>query len=284
MNGKMTHLQPCPRRHGGWLGNQRGVTMLELLVASFIGIIVVGSAFQLYLTQHKNWLIQDEITDAQHAGRASIIMLSKHIRMAGHAIPDIVEPFTAVNSNPDTLMVIYRPAANCEAPLEHPMPQPSAELRCDGHDISCFEVGELAYIYDPFADIGEFFVITHVQQSSHIQHRPGQLTHKYPKGSQVFMIDAYRFYVDESDTLHPMLMVEKMGQPAEPYAENIEDLQFRFVMRSGDTLDVPIPARQVREVLIDVVARTDREDLQSTGEGYRRRPFSTEVFVRNLNL
>ncbi len=265
-------------------GGQRGITLIELLVASIIGLIVVGSAFELYLTQHRNWLIQDEVTDAQHAARASVKMLSGHIRMAGFGLREEIGALEAANANPDTLLVIYQPPGRCEAPIEWDMPQPSAELRCDGHDISCFEEDRYAYIYDPVADTGEFFIITEVQvAASHIQHNKTIFSRKYPKGSEVYMIEAYRFFIDQSDSLHPVLMVEEMGEPAEPFAENIEDLQFRFIMQNGDTLDVPNQPSLVRQVLIDITARTNREDLQFEGE-YRRREFATKVQVRNLGL
>jgi len=264
--------------------NQRGMTIAEILIAALIGAIVITSAFEVYINQHRNWVIQNEITDAQQAARASVKMLSGHIRMAGHGLPELAPPIVAVNSNPDTLLIVYQPSDGCEAPIEHDMPQPSSELRCDGHDISCFEENTWGYIYDPFADIGEFFVITEVQvAASHIQHRISQLSRKYPKGSEVYQIAAFRFYIDESDSLHPMLMVEEMGRPAEPYADNIEDLQFRFVVVNGDTLDVAPNPELVRRVLITVTARTDQTDLQFEGE-YRRREFATEVQVRNLGL
>ncbi len=265
-------------------GSQRGTTLIELLVASVIGLIVVGAAFQLYLTQHKNWVTQDQVTDVQQAARSSIKMLSNHIRMAGYGLPNKVAPLTAVNSNPDTLLVMYQPAGGCEAPIEHDMPQPSAELRCDGHDISCFEEDRWAYIYDAVADTGEFFRITEVQTgSSHIQHNQDVFSRKYPKGSDVTMVETYRFYIDDTDTLHPMLMFEEVGAQPLPYAENIEDLQFRFVMQNGDTVDVPAQPGMIRQVLINLTAHTEKTDLQFAGE-YRRRSFATKVQVRNLGF
>jgi prepilin-type N-terminal cleavage/methylation domain-containing protein len=277
---RKNRLLPWPRL----LGGQRGMTLIELLVSSIIGLIVVASAFELYLTQHRGWLIQDEISDAQQAARASIRMLSGHIRMAGFGLPEQIGPLVAHDANPDTLMVIYQPPGHCEAPIEWDMPQPSAELRCDGHDISCFEQNRWAYIYDPTADTGEFFVITEVQAAAaHIQHNTTVLSRCYPKGSQVFMIEAYRFYIDQSDSLHPVLMVEEMGEPAAPFAENIENLQFRFVMLNGDTLNIPNQPGLVRQVLVDLTARTNREDLQFQDE-YRRREFATKVQVRNLGF
>ncbi len=267
---------------------------MELMVASIIGAVLVMSVFQLYLSQHRSWIIQDEVTDAQQSARASIRMLSDHIRMAGYALPDGMPAIIAWNTDPDTLMVFYQPPGMCDAPLEWDMPQPSAELRCDGHDISCFEENKWAYIYDPAADTGEFFVITEVQEaSSHIQHNTTVLSRKYPKGSQVFMVEAYRFYIDqgadpEAATAVPTLMVEKMGEGGPvAFADYIDDLQFRFVMQNGDTLDVPNYANLVRRVFVTVSARTARpEQLDESidEEIYRHREFATEVQVRNLGF
>jgi len=266
------------------VGNQRGSTLIELLVASFIGLLVVGSAFEIYLTQHRNWIIQDQVTDAQQSARAAIRMLSGHIRMAGYGLPTGVDPIYASNADPDTLTLIYQPAGMCEAPLEQAMASPSAELRCDGHDVSCFEVNKLAYIYDPGADTGEYFAVTDVQQAtSQILHTTTILSRIYPTGSLVFMVETYRFYVDCSDTLHPTLMIQTLGEAPQPYADNIEDLQFRYILQNGDTVDVPNQPTLVRRVLVAVVARTDKTDLQFEGE-YRRRQFATDVQVRNLGL
>jgi len=273
-----------PVRKRRLIGDERGLTIIELLVASLIGIIVVAAAFELYLTQHKNWIIQDQITDAQQSARASITMLSKHIRMAGYGLPDQLVAIMAANTDPDTLTVMYQPPGMCEVPIEWDMPQPSAELRCDGHDISCFEENHLAYIYEAASDTGEFFLITEVQvTAAHIQHNTTILSRNYITGSLVSMVNAYRFFIDKSDTLHPVLMLEDLGKQAKPFAENIEDLQFRYIMQNGDTLDVPNQSNLVRRILVTVTARTDNTDLQFEGE-YRRREFATEIQVRNLGF
>jgi len=164
------------------------------------------------------------------------------------------------------------------------MPQPSSELRCDGHDISCFEENTWAYVYDPVADTGEFFYITKVQvAASHIQHNTAPLSRKYPKGSTVMMMDLYKFYIDTTDTDHPNLMVQREGNQTYVYAEDIEDLQFRYGLANGVFVDVPPSASVIREVLITLTARTARKDFQFQGD-HRRRTLTSDVKVRNLGL
>ena len=96
-------------------------------------------------------------------------------------------------------------------------------------------------------------------------------------------VDMYKFYIDTTDTNHPNLMVQGVGGSPAVYAEDIEDLQFRYGLANGVFVDLPPSASVVREVLITLTARTERKDLQFAGE-YRRRTLTLGVKVRNLGL
>ncbi|HVP35393.1 MAG TPA: hypothetical protein VMT04_00220, partial [Terriglobales bacterium] len=63
--------------------DQRGTTLLELLISSIMALIIVGAGLELYLNQHKSWVIEGQITDMQQNGRVSIEELSNKIMMAG---------------------------------------------------------------------------------------------------------------------------------------------------------------------------------------------------------
>ncbi len=261
-----------------------GFTLLELLIVVVIAGVVISAGFGVYLTQHEGWIIQEQITDMQQNARVAMHELETRIRMAGYGLPGGIQPIYAANTNPDTITVVSQNEFECEATIEHAMPQPSSELRCDGHDISCFKEDTWAYIYDPFADTGEFFYITQVQVSaSHIQHNISPLSRCYPLGSIVTMVDMHKFYIDTTDTNHPNLMVQREGNQNYIYAEDIEDLQFRYGLANGVFVDIPPAASVVREVLITLTARTARQDLQFQGE-YRRRILASDVKVRNLGL
>jgi prepilin-type N-terminal cleavage/methylation domain-containing protein len=264
--------------------NQRGMTLVELLVALVITTIITSAGYSIYLTQHENWIIQEQISNMQQNARVAVQELESKIRMAGYGLQGGIDPIYAKNTNPDTITVVFQNEINCEATIEQAMPQPSAELSCDGHDVSCFKDNTWAYIYDPSADTGEFFYITQVQtSSSHIQHTTMDLSRCYPVGSIVMFVDMYKFYIDRTDTNHPNLMRLGVGETPQVYAEDIEDLQFRYGLANGVFLDVPPAASVIREVLITLTARTERKDLQFTGK-YRRRTLASNVKVRNLGL
>jgi prepilin-type N-terminal cleavage/methylation domain-containing protein len=264
--------------------NQRGMTLVELLVALVISGVIVSAGYGIYLAQHKGWIIQEQVTNMQQNARVAMHELESKIRMAGYGLRGGIDPIYAKNTNPDTITVVFQNEINCEARIEQAMSQPSAELSCDGHDVSCFEENTWAYIYDPFADTGEFFYITQVlASSSHIQHNTTPLSRSYPVGSIVMFVDMYKFYIDRTDTNHPNLIRQGVGETPQVYAEDIEDLQFRYGLANGVFLDVPPAASVVREVLISLSARTERKDLQFSGK-YRRRTLASDVKVRNLGL
>ncbi|MGB8657726.1 MAG: prepilin-type N-terminal cleavage/methylation domain-containing protein [Candidatus Zixiibacteriota bacterium] len=261
-----------------------GFTLLELLVALVITGVLATAGYGIYLNQHEGWIIQEQITTMQQNARAAMHELETRIRMAGYGLPGGFDAIYAANTNPDTITVLFEDESQCKAPIEQAMSQPSADLRCDGHDISCFKDNTWAYIYDPSADTGEFFYITQVQVSlSHIQHNTTPLSRCYPQGSTVMMMDLYKFYIDRSDTNHPNLMVREVGQAPQVYAEDVEDLQFQYGLANGYFVDVPPAASVVRDVRVSLTARGAKQDLQLAGQ-YRRRTLTSEVKVRNLGL
>ncbi len=258
-----------------------GFTLVEVLVAAVIASIAIAAGFQVFVSHNRNHVIQNGITNMQQNGRAATDELVHKIRRAGYRLPGNMPALEAWDTNPDTIAVTFMMEPMCTASISQAMPQPSAELKCLGSDLSCFHDNTWAYIYDAAVDSGEFFFITHVQESAfHIQHNLGPLSKKYPAGSQIFMLEYRKYYVDNSDTLHPKLMLQGASAGPDIYADDIEDLNFRFKMADGTILDTITVARYVREVLIQVVARTPKSDLFLNE--YRRDTLATRVKVRNL--
>jgi type II secretory pathway pseudopilin PulG len=262
--------------------NSRGATLLEALVALFLAGIVTTAIFNVYINQHKSWSIQEEIIDVQQNARAAIDELTRQIRMAGHGLPIQLDGIEAYNTNPDTIIITFADG-DCEVNIEHKMPNKSSELRCDGHDVSCFYDDQWAYIFDPDSGGGEFFKISHVQISSaHIQHNTMDLSKAYDSGAVLLSMQRIKYFVDTTDTMHPNLMMQLPGQAPEVYAENITDLQFEYIMKNGATLDAPAIPSDIRQVNIVLTGRTNNPDPDFVGNPYRTRQFVSSVNLRNL--
>ena len=265
------------------LRENKGLTLLELLIASVIALIITGSALEVYISQQQGWIAQENISDMQQNGRAGIDEIVRHVRQAGYNLPPGLEAIFASDANPDTITLVYLQEPVCNSSLTAPMPKPSSELKLEPDSLSCFQSDVWAYIWDPFADEGEFFYITQVQDAAgHLQHNTMDLSKSYPAGSVVYMIEVATFFVDNTtDSLHPRLMEQRQDGTPYIYSDNIEDLQFTYTLAHGAIVDTLISSFNVREVNIELVARTDRFDpLQ--GDDYVRDTMRTTVFVRNL--
>jgi prepilin-type N-terminal cleavage/methylation domain-containing protein len=265
------------------LKGTRGFTLIELLIAAIIGSIAVTAGFQLFINQNESHVIQASISDMQQNGRAAIDELVDQVRQAGYRLPAGVRCLTSWNTNPDTIAICFMSEPLCTARLSAAMPQPSAELKMTTSDLSCFHENTWAYIYDPNTSTGEFFYITQVQVAAgHMQHNLAQLSKTYPSNSQVFVAEYLKYYVDRSDTLRPRFMLIKNGDSPVIYADNIEDLQFHYVQASGAVFDTVTVDRYVREVEMQLTARSEKKDLFL--KHYRRDTLLTRVMVRNLGM
>jgi prepilin-type N-terminal cleavage/methylation domain-containing protein len=270
-----------------YVGGSTGFTLIEILVAAIIGVIATAAAVEIYVHQHKNWVIQDAVSDLQQNGRAAVDEIAAMSRQAGYGVPEGLDAIVSSKgtdvTEPDSITLVFLHEPECTTTIKDPMPQPSAELKCLG-DISCYEDGQWCYIWDPNTKTGEFFVITQVQvASSHIQHNTMPLSKSYPAGSRLFTFDLYRYFVDSwSDTLHPRLMRQEYNQTPSIYADNIDNMQIQYVLTDGSVRDTIPGSRYVRVIDIEMVARTRDKDLML--HDYRYDTLSTSVVVRNLSF
>ncbi len=263
---------------------ERGISLVEMLIAFALTGVVTAAVLKAYVTQHKNYMIQDDITHSQQNVRASIDELARQCRMAGYAIPLGLPSIEAANTNPDTITIVYHDDG-CNTYLDAAMPQPSAELKC-ATDIACFYAGQWVFIFEPDSGGGEFFEITHVQNSSrHLQHNTMSLSKKYSKDAIILSLMKIKFYVDQTDPDHPNLMISLPGKNPQVYAENISDVQFSYRLEDGNVVDEPIAVEDVREILISVTGRSATPDPdRPDDEQYRTRTSTTSVALRNLGV
>lgn len=64
--------------------SQRGVTLIELMIAMVIGFFLVGVVMSLYFNMRTSFRYQETFSRLQENGRFSLDMLARDIRMAGY--------------------------------------------------------------------------------------------------------------------------------------------------------------------------------------------------------
>jgi prepilin-type N-terminal cleavage/methylation domain-containing protein len=275
-------------------GNQQGITLVELLISLVMIGLITTAAYSFYLNQHKQWIVQEQISDMQQNARVSMDELVKKLRMAGYVdLPQgIGGAIVAADANPDTISIRFN-SRDCAAPIGMQMPQPSMPLHFNEIQ-GCFEESTWVFVCvpetDPLYPYGEWFFITSISVNQgegweELLHGLGPLSISYPAGSFVLQLEEYKYYIDQTtDPSHPKLMRQMNGQTPEVFAEDIEDLQFVYTLADGSTTSSPANPDDIRVVAVRITARTERQDPDYPGDHYRRRVFSSRVQVRNLSL
>lgn len=92
------------------LENNRGITLVEILIGSLMSLIIAASLMEFYISQHNQWLTQEKISDMQQNSRAVMEELSRQIRSAGYGMA--VLPYYQING--DTLTVFTKPGADVD--------------------------------------------------------------------------------------------------------------------------------------------------------------------------
>ncbi len=269
------------------LWSERGTTLIELMIALSLTGIISLAIMKTYATQHENYLAQDDVAYMQQNARSCIDELTRQIRMAGHSVPAGLPAIVASNTDPDTITVTYH-GNDLETFLTAKMASTSAALVCD--DISDFRAGQRVYIFDGDSGVGEWLQISGVNASSKTIQRssPVNLSRQYDADAIVRALNQVKFFVDKtSDPEKPTLMLQVGNSSAQPYAENISDLQFQYRFVSGTVLDAPIVLQGISEIMISIEAasyRSGSDNESPTADGEKnKRVYSTSVSLRNLD-
>ena len=64
--------------------SNRGLTLIELLIALALAAVVTGASYQLYQTRQRSHVAQELIVDMQQSARTAVALMKREIRMAGY--------------------------------------------------------------------------------------------------------------------------------------------------------------------------------------------------------
>lgn len=64
--------------------NEKGFTLIEMMVAIVISSIATIGAYNIFISQQKAYMIQEQVADMQQNARVAIDLMMREIRMAGY--------------------------------------------------------------------------------------------------------------------------------------------------------------------------------------------------------
>jgi hypothetical protein len=144
----------------------QGVSIVEFLIAMFMATIFLSSALGIYMTQHNQLLVQEDVSEIQGNVRATAKLLADEIRKTGYLLPSIVTHLEIKDTDPDTLIIRYATSKISGTFLDQDLSSEYGDLICTGNDLRELSLGDWLYIYNQIADEGEAFIVSGVDYSN----------------------------------------------------------------------------------------------------------------------
>ena len=91
--------------------NDRGFTLVELLIAMAVGMIVLGAVYALFTVQSKHLANQEQLAELHQNARAAMDIMVREISMAGYNQTTAPATITAVNRCTGTTTASNTPCA-----------------------------------------------------------------------------------------------------------------------------------------------------------------------------
>ena len=286
------------RRLPAHLRSQRGLTMIELLIAVVLSTILIGVAFQIAIVVLTGYREHREAVGIQRSARGSLDLIADAVRNASAGVPTAqltdaagCTPLTAIDvldetDGPDELSVITA-AGGALSSIREVFEETSTSVTVlDGSGLS---EGDMVLITD--FDVGHVVKLSSVTENADdwtlgIEAITcGGIDFSYPAGSLMVRARVSRFYVEDLDGV-PTLFLDPDGDgpdAGEPLAEGIDDFQVAvgvdgdddgnlldtdgfddewFGNDVGDDAPVAPTATPWRALRLTIVARALKEDTR----------------------
>jgi prepilin-type N-terminal cleavage/methylation domain-containing protein len=259
------------------VADERGFTIVEMLIAMLIMVGITGAVFSLVDPARGTYRTQPEVSDMQQRLRVGTQFLVNDLILAGAGSPAgnpnvgtltnffaPLQPYRIgmIDSDPaagvfyrsDAITIMYIPANAPQGSLREAMPQPSSELKMSpqpncpdpANDPLCgFKENQRILIFDETGAYDDM-TITQVQNDAgvggHLQHNKSLagnvLSKSYGAGAQVAQIAQKTYYFNAATN---QLMYYDGDQRDEAIVDNVVELVFEYF---GD----PRPPMMINEV------------------------------------
>ena len=266
---------------------EKGITIPELLVVLLIMGIMTTAMAKFFVAHNRLSHIEEQVGFMQKNVRSAMEVIIRDVMNCGSGVPlnmgvDPLIPGNGSMGSPDSLVIM----ANFDYQYTELFEDEGPDQTFHVLSAAGFYVGGLLYIED--FNGGEFHTVTGITLGTP---KGDQITISNPLGRTYYQIDTIvspiarvSYSLTWSDPDHPKLTRAVKGTGAKTLADNIEDLQFTYILKDGTETSQPADITQVRMVKIEMTARTNKQDCEFGNDGYRRRTLESLVKPRNLDL
>ena len=246
----------------------RGYGLVELLIATAIGCLLLGVLLRFAVSAHTASGVQSETADVQQRLRVALEAMRHDIMLAGagpsrgadrgplaNTFPPVLPARTGITApdpelsfQPDRISVIYVPNDGPQAKLAADMPTPASPIAVDGTGPGCrpssgcgFAPGMDAVIYEPSGAGGahEVFAVQSVDTAASTLLPAASLSRGYSARARVAAVVHRVYYLD---TAGKRLMRYDGVRSDVPLVDHVVGLRFTyFADPHPDAVVPPVP-------------------------------------------
>ena len=210
--------------------DERGMTLIELIMAVMISSVVVTLVFQFFNGMTSSFAESHQTAQVQQELRWAINFVGEHLKLAGNGIPPTSGWGVISNidggSSPDSIAVLGS-FKSLVVNTTTPMGNEGSNVKVDS--IDGIEEGDLAVISD--GTFTEIFFITRAF-NSHLWHQTyppwnddNKLDHRYAADSTLSIVTYYSFFVGPDEDGVDALLVESQAYYPQVLLGNVDDFR-----------------------------------------------------------
>jgi hypothetical protein len=265
-------LVTCGRQAIRIVRGEAGFTVMELLMASFIGMIVLGTMWGAVAVQGRGAATQMGLADAQLASRGAGEVLLQDLRMAGYGMLGAskdsgIPPIEVTSVGAVTEITLRGAYSSTQTTIASSTPAGSSAVTVLPPTTGSFKINEMVLIDSGLNS--EIKTITSVSTSGGnlVIGLSSPLEFQYPLGPNVIQIEQVEYEYDGA-------ILRRNG---DVLVDNVPDFDLRYIDQTGT--ETPEPGDDLRSVIIELQAQ---QSSNLPGNHNTHASVDTEVNVRNL--
>lgn len=269
---------------------QRGFTLIEVMVAVALLGIVLTSLYNLFISQVRTFEAQRDVSTTQRDIRASIGLLERDIRMAGLGVARGTNPIALVQNGtllnaaaPDTISINFS-----RGPVTYlisaTVTQPGNIIQVNS--VNDFIVGDTVNIISKYNNnlLGGYVInaINTVANTLSLTADPSAAG-----------LDTGDFAIRSFNTVTYSVaanvvsgrneLIRNDGTVQSVIIDGVNDFQLSYIMNNGTETSIPATLSDIRRIRIDLIATTTKEVATRNNQQIPRE-IVTIVPVKNIRL
>lgn len=261
---------------------RRGLTLIEMMIAlllmSFVMIFIQG----VFVTQRKTYVVQEDVSDAQQAVRNSLSLIEQDLRSAGYGIPagsGTLAISATTNGNPDSLTMNV-----AQGPTTYLTLTPTTTTTITVADVTGFAATQSVTILNT---VSQQALVT----GTIVAVNAGAKTLTFANGTIPTTVKLGDLVVSSINVISYSLagtsLTRTVDATPEVLTNQIQNLQFRYVLANGTEVDDPSASGDLANILtvrVTLTAQTTRQASRDSFGNPLARQLTTLVRVKNLAI